>query len=120
MFNFQYYLRSIRQSWILYTAAGIIFKFCSSKMSSRTYVSSVELQERAQQNPPQLPPSYAQPVPSLSSQNGASHDARGVQQQLEPVDSGVAAWRLLGAAFVFEALFWGKAFHITLVMKRFV
>ncbi|KXJ88112.1 major facilitator superfamily domain-containing protein [Microdochium bolleyi] len=28
-------------------------------------------------------------------------------QQLAPVDGGIAAWRLLGAAFVFETLLWG-------------
>jgi hypothetical protein len=30
-------------------------------------------------------------------------------QQLAPVDGGIAAWRLLGAAFVFETLLWGKS-----------
>lgn len=33
---------------------------------------------------------------------------RPVEQQLAPVDGGFAAWRLLCAAFVFEALLWGK------------
>lgn len=77
-------------------------------MSSTTHVSSVELQEISQQNLPQLPQLYAQPVPFHSSQNRVSHDARGVQQHLEPVDGGAAAWKLLSAAFIFEALFWGK------------
>jgi hypothetical protein len=35
-------------------------------------------------------------------------DGRVAQHQLAPVDGGIAAWRLLGAAFVFETLFWGK------------
>lgn len=30
------------------------------------------------------------------------------EQELAPVDGGSAAWRLLSAAFMFEALLWGK------------
>lgn len=33
-----------------------------------------------------------------------------VYQQLKPVDGGPAAWRLLIAAFVFEAILWGLFF----------
>jgi len=84
-------------------------------MSSTPYACSVELQERSQQNPPQFPPSYALPVPIHLSQNEDSQYTRVIQQHLEPVDSGVAAWRLLCAAFVFEALFWGKTFHIAIL-----
>jgi hypothetical protein len=49
-----------------------------------------------------------------------SHYTRVVEQQLEPADSGAAAWRLLGAAFVFEALFWGKTFLIDFFIKPIV
>jgi hypothetical protein len=45
------------------------------------------------------------------SQNGVLQNTRDIQQYLEPADRGAAAWRLLGAAFVFEALLWGKTFH---------
>jgi len=31
-----------------------------------------------------------------------------VVQQLKPADEGLAAWRMLIVAFVFEALLWGK------------
>lgn len=31
-----------------------------------------------------------------------------VEQSLAPVDGGLAAWRLLFAAFVFETLLWGE------------
>lgn len=31
-----------------------------------------------------------------------------VEQSLTPVDGGLAAWRLLFAAFVFETLLWGE------------
>lgn len=30
-------------------------------------------------------------------------------QELAPVDGGAAAWKLLCAAFMFEALLWGKS-----------
>lgn len=87
--------------------------FTTSKMSSSTYASSLELQERSPPTPPQLPPASAQPVGALHpSQNRDSHDLRvvHVEQHLEPADRGTAAWRLLGAMFIFEALFWGKNF----------
>ena len=35
------------------------------------------------------------------------HEVGVIQRELPPADRGVAAWRLLGAAFVFEALLWG-------------
>ncbi len=55
------------------------------------------------------------PLPtSLRRESHSSHldqygisDAESVQQQLEPADRGLAAWRLLAVAFVFEALLWG-------------
>lgn len=37
-------------------------------------------------------------------------------QQLEPVDGGLAAWRVLLAAFMFEAILWG-IFPLTLEQK---
>lgn len=33
--------------------------------------------------------------------------------QLAPIDGGIAAWRLLGAAFVFETLLWGALLLLT-------
>lgn len=35
-------------------------------------------------------------------------EATRVEQQLPPIDGGVAAWRLLCAAFMFEACLWGR------------
>lgn len=35
-------------------------------------------------------------------------NGRGTQQELAPIDGGLPAWRLLCAAFMFEALLWGK------------
>lgn len=43
---------------------------------------------------------------------GGVQDVEGrdiVIQQLKPVDGGPDAWRVLIAAFIFEALLWGKA-----------
>lgn len=37
-----------------------------------------------------------------------SADERRTEQELAPVDGGSAAWRILGAAFVFETLLWGN------------
>lgn len=39
-----------------------------------------------------------------------AEDPERVYQQLKPVDGGPAAWRLLIAAFVFEAILWGLFF----------
>lgn len=56
-------------------------------------------------------------VPSMttpaSSDSNSNHDVDlegklPAAQHLRPTDGGVAAWRLLLAAFVFEALLWGK------------
>ena len=35
-------------------------------------------------------------------------DFEGVEQQLEPADHGTAAWRILFAVFMFEAILFGK------------
>ena len=39
-----------------------------------------------------------------------AEDPERVYQQLKPVDGGPAAWKLLIAAFVFEAILWGLFF----------
>lgn len=47
---------------------------------------------------------------SVSDQYGGAQDVEGrdiVIQQLKPVDGGPDAWKVLIAAFVFEALLWG-------------
>jgi hypothetical protein len=65
---------------------------------------SLELQDRIA-----IPPIE----PPLSQFNDAenAHNVVGIEQNLAPADKGVAAWRLLGVAFVFEALLWGEYFH---------
>lgn len=45
--------------------------------------------------------------PSLDEEGEPSNGGR-AEQQLAPVYGGSAAWRLLCAAFLFEALLWGK------------
>lgn len=42
---------------------------------------------------------------------GEPTDGRGREQELAPTDGGLAAWRLLCAAFMFEALLWGTLFR---------
>ena len=54
----------------------------------------------------QIPPTALQPSPSDG--NGQSNDFQGINQQLKPADGGAAAWKVLFAAFMFEALLWGK------------
>ena len=80
-------------------------------MSSRTYASSLELRDLPRQTPPSRLQSSSQRSSRRSEQNGRSNDTAVVEQHLEPTDRGPAAWRLLGAAFVFEALLWGKVSH---------
>ncbi|KAI1150388.1 major facilitator superfamily domain-containing protein [Nemania diffusa] len=47
------------------------------------------------------------PVFILQDLEGNSASGTGMEQELAPVDGGPAAWKLLSAAFVFEALLWG-------------
>ena len=44
----------------------------------------------------------------LSSTNARLEDVGGVEQQLEPADGGAAAWKVLCATFVFEAVLFGE------------
>jgi len=80
-------------------------------MSSTISAPSVELQQRFSQQQHQPTQGYDEIRISHLSQNKVSQDSREVQQYLEPTYRGIAAWRLLGAAFVFEALLWGKEFQ---------
>jgi hypothetical protein len=47
--------------------------------------------------------------PASDSEPGDSQERQ--QQELVPIDGGLAAWRLLAAAFVFETLLWGTSSH---------
>jgi hypothetical protein len=60
----------------------------------------------------QSTPSTLAPLPPHPSSLDVSDNFRAVEQYLQPADGGPAAWRLLGAAFVFEALLWGKVFFL--------
>lgn len=42
----------------------------------------------------------------------SSTEFHGPQHQLKPTDRGLAAWRLLLTAFVFEALLWGMSLSL--------
>ena len=76
-------------------------------MSPRTYATSLELQNWPVQTPLENAQSAAEPIPFHSDQDGISQNAAVSHQHVELPDQGPAAWRLLGAAFAFEALLWG-------------
>lgn len=78
-------------------------------MSTQTELISIELGSRHEtiHGTTQL---IAQPrsqpsVPELDNLDSTEPN----YQQLLPVDGGIAAWRLLCTAFVFEALLWGMS-----------
>ena len=76
-------------------------------MTTTTIIASIELGNWNQSQP------AVQTTPaSTSSTTTTIHNSNEPDdtliQQLEPADGGPAAWRLLVAAFVFEALLWGK------------
>ena len=52
-----------------------------------------------------------------SSTNARLEDVGGVEQQLEPADGGAAAWKVLCATFVFEAVLFGEH-RLTLACAR--
>lgn len=58
------------------------------------------------------PHPHVEPSPNLALARGEhcaeTQTRERIVQQLAPVDGGSAAWGLLAAAFVFEALLWGK------------
>ena len=78
-------------------------------MSSTTSAPPLELQQRSQQQPHRITETHAEPVSSHLNPNALLLHNTEFEQYLEPADRGLAAWRLLGAAFVFEALLWGKS-----------
>ncbi len=66
-----------------------------------------ELQNISLQDFPRPTALHCEPDSFLPNQHGISDDGEIFQPQLDPADRGLAAWRLLGVAFVFEALLWG-------------
>lgn len=78
-------------------------------MSSTTLSPPIELQNRISltSRAPSFVASEA-PLPELLVENRNHMNFESEQQNLEPQDRGLAAWRLLCVAFVFEALLWGK------------
>ena len=75
-------------------------------MSSQTELQRVHI--RTQSQTAQI---VAEPAILLQQDiDEALQDGNGtLQQKLPPADGGAAAWRLLGAAFIFEALLWGNS-----------
>ncbi|OZJ01535.1 hypothetical protein BZG36_05671 [Bifiguratus adelaidae] len=78
-------------------------------MSFTDVESSFEFEVRDGSSSTQAPATPAGTVSDLlqDDMNTSLEGAGGVSQQLEPADGGPAAWRLLWATFIFEALLWG-------------
>lgn len=77
------------------------------RMSTANYTSSLELENRTSHSVDQSAHSnFDRPPHGI--QREISQDVGVVEQYLQPADRGPAAWRLLGVAFIFEALLWGK------------
>lgn len=56
--------------------------------------------------------------PSYQLEINDSQEAVATLNQLSPTDHGLAAWRLLGTAFVFESLLWGMHFPCRIPFTR--
>lgn len=56
---------------------------------------------------PQSASSLERSSPQPHDVEGESTDGGRARHELAPIDGGPAAWRLLCAAFMFEALLWG-------------
>jgi hypothetical protein len=74
-------------------------------MTTTTTTASIEL-GNWNQNQPAVQATAASTSSTTINSSNEPYDA--LIQELEPADGGPAAWRLLVAAFVFEALLWGK------------
>ena len=72
-----------------------------------TITASIEL-GNWNQNQPAVQTAPASTSSTTTAINNSNEPDDALVQQLEPADGGLAAWRLLVAAFVFEALLWGK------------
>lgn len=55
---------------------------------------------------------------TFSRASDGSEQEHAVMQQLKPTDRGLAAWRVLIAAFVFEALLWGRVLFLSVPSLR--
>lgn len=75
-------------------------------MASRRRRSSIELE--VQTSIPSPHASVEAAHASYSSSDAGVEDVGGFEQQLEPADRGAAAWRVLLATFMFEAILFGK------------
>lgn len=73
-----------------------------------TAVSSAPFELDIQRAPWTAPQSAVQPRSQISGNDVISENEEITGRQLERVDGGLAAWRILIGAFVFEALLWGQ------------
>ena len=84
-------------------------------MASRRRRSSIELE--VQVNVPAVDPSVDAVQTSRPGSIAGLADVGGVEQQLEAADGGAAAWRILYAAFMFEAVLFGEDLSILHPMR---
>lgn len=75
-------------------------------MASKRRRSSIELE--VQVTVPAVDPSVDAPQRSRPGSITGLADVGGVEQQLEAADGGAAAWKILCAAFMFEAVLFGE------------
>lgn len=74
-------------------------------MDSRRRRNTLELEVQTSM-PAADPSGEALPASLASNTNGLGES--GVEQQLEPADGGAAAWKVLFATFMFEAVLFGE------------
>lgn len=82
-------------------------------MVPRRRRSSIELEVQ------NVVPAVSPSVHAMHTSHSGLEDARGVEQQLEAADGGAAAWRILCAAFMFEAVLFGER-QISLHLARLI
>lgn len=85
-------------------------------MASRRRRSSIELEVQTNIPPPHASVEVA--YTGYSSSDAAVEGVGEVEQQLEPADRGAAAWKVLCAAFMFEAVLFGEQ-YLSLTHERF-
>lgn len=79
--------------------------------------SVIELQEYSYTHPRTISDEVLSPLPPYNEGiEGTERNA--VVQQLKPADGGLEAWKVLTAAFLFEALLWGKSLSLSIYFLR--
>jgi hypothetical protein len=102
--NFAASLQSFRRQSVLHSFNHIIIRF--AKFIIPRIMEGIELTTIVVNQPPLEANSDSSPS---SRPLDIASESEITEQALAPADGGPAAWRLLLAAFVFEALLWGNS-----------